>query len=51
MLVVLSLIRFRLKELKLCALNVTPLWKNDEDNECYLITLKMHTDFYTLRKR
>ena len=52
---------FQLKELRLCSLNITPLWQylydnddddddEDEGSECFL-TLNMHGDFNLLRKR
>ena len=57
MLVGLPLTGFKLKELKLCPLNITPLWQyvydnddDDEGSECFL-TLNMHKDFNPLRKR
>ena len=55
-LVVLSLIRFKLKELKLCSVNIMPLWHyvyndDDKDSECFLVALSMHRGFNPLRKR
>ena len=63
MLVLLPLTGFQSRELKLCSLNITPLWQylydnddndddedEDEGSECFL-TLNMHRDFNPLRKR